>query len=275
MWNQKFSGPRRISIAVVFFALFAVSPLCADASDPNHALVLSDFNGYFPRIHENDSENDFGAHFVKRVTNIAKEISFYAACDSSPATWTTGGRVRCGYTKHTPDERKVAGYADFPKAADVIRPEHDLIVVFLNDKLLRYSYSSQEKVTTAEPIDAEKFQEQVRGLLAEFPAGVPCRWIGPAELPKGKFFYVPPAILEDFYKNLKSATSGKCEVIDSRTLLQLENTGRSERGHGLHVTAEEGRAWADAVFNILYPDPVKAAPPTPLKGERDLGRGGD
>lgn len=188
----------------------------------------------------------FGHIFVQSLSDRGHEISYFAACGSSPQSWVHGDSTTCGYTSWLKDVFRSSVQASFPGISSLYdRHLPEKIMINLGDNMFDWKSVGTKRQAF---ISSRTVQNNVLPFLSKLPNLTPenCLWIGPTYHIEGRLYKKSDSVVDELYSQLQASLADKCRLIDSRPMvLTVEPTD------GLHHTNADSQAWANGVLEKL------------------------
>jgi hypothetical protein len=189
----------------------------------------------------------FGNIFVEGMKERGVNVSYYAACGSSPIGWVKGASTSCGYTEYVGEKFINPTQSNFPSVKNIYLPQvHSKIIINLGDNMFDWKIVSGKRIAA---LPSGTVERGVKSFLATIPHinESNCAWIGPTYHIEGSNYRKSNSMVDEFYSQLEVALRDKCHVIDSRPMVDV-----TVPNDGLHHVNSDSQAWASGVL-ASYP----------------------
>ena len=228
-------------------ALITLGLIMTSTAHAEEILYIGDSHSHIRAQFPDEKAKRFGNIFIEGMNELGHKVSYYAACGSSPIGWVKGSTTSCGYTSFTHDEFISITQSAFPSIQTIYLPQkHSKIIINLGDNMFDWKIVSGKRIAH---LPAGTVERGVRSFLAAIPDidESNCAWIGPTYHIEGTNYKKSDAMVDEFYSQLTMALQNKCQVIDSRSMVEVKIPN-----DGLHHVNEDSQAWARGVL-ASYP----------------------
>lgn len=209
-------------------------------------LYIGDSHSHIRQERPLPGNRRFGNVLVEGLRDRGHEVSYYAACGSSPAGWIKGSRTECGYTVLDGNTFISTTKSNFPSVSEIYRAEkHTRILINHGDNMFDWKTVAGKRMASFNKFTFERSIDGFLKLLTGATAET-CFWIGPTYHVEGANYRKMNAVVDDFYEHLPAALAGRCSIIDSRTLVVP-----TVPNDGLHHVNEDSQVWALGVLSFL------------------------
>lgn len=208
-------------------------------------LYIGDSHSYIASLNPSADMARFGNVFLQKLESEGHQVSYYAACGSEPEDWARGSSTTCGYSAKDNGQFKSSLSSTFPPLHTIYKPIHDLLVINLGDNMFDWVKTNGKTTASLNMID---FNKKMNFFLDQLPSisESNCRWIGPTYHIEGRLYKKSDAAVDQLYTAFATTLHGKCQLIDSRSIIVTTTPG-----DGLHHTATDSRAWAAGILQLF------------------------
>lgn len=207
---------------------------------------------------------------LDQFENAGQSVGYYAACGSRPSSWIGAtARSSCGVTSYTTGSNlsasvrgTVPGFSSLLQSSNPQR-----VIINLGDNMFRVRTSGGVTRLTA-PTDTtspsrQAVIQEIQTMLNQIPAGKECFWVGPTYHTQGSTYAKSNTEVDLMYAILVEAMSGKCSLIDNRSLFT-----QTAPNDGLHLINSESRDWGLRIAGQIQRASVRPERPSLAEPQR-------